>query len=308
MKKNSQIFVAGQNTIEGKSLIRMMVKKGYRNIINLKEHEPDLTDYKKVELYFKTFHPEYVFHLAGKQGGIKANEEMPSTLMIDNLKINSNIIEIAYLTNVEKLIFLGRSCVYPKFAKQPMKPEMLMSGLLEPTNSAYATSKLAGIELCKAYQSEHNKNFISVIPANVFGPEDDFSLNDSHVIPAIMMKIDKAKLGNESSVEIWGTGKPEREFIYVDDLADACLFIMNNYNENETINIGSGFVVSILELSEIIKSIIGYKGNIVFNSNNPDGMPIKTLDSKKFLKMGWKPSNTFNSAIKKTYNWYKQNY
>ena len=294
--------------MEGKTIIKLLINKGYKYIINLQQTEPDLTVFNKVKLFFEKFRPEFIFHFAGKQGGIKANKEMPSTLMINNMIINCNVIDLAHQYKVKKLMFLGRSCAYPKFAKQPMKPEMLMTGLLEPTNSAYAMSKLAGIELCKAYQQQYGKNFISVIPANVFGPNDDFSLDNSHVIPAIINKIYTAMETNKQSVEMWGTGNPKREFIYIDDLVDACLFLMKKYNDRDPINIGSGTILSIAELSEIIKSIIGYKGEIKFNVKGPDGMPIKTLDSTILYSLGWESSVLFDSAINKTYNWFKQSY
>jgi len=307
MNKDSRIFIAGENTMEGKSIIKLMGNKGYQNIINLKQAEPDLTDFKEVKMYFEKFQPEYIFLFAGKSGGIKANQEIPSTLMLNNLKINCNVIDLAHQYRVKKLMFLSRSCTYPKYAKQPMRPEMLMTGLLEPTNSAYAISKLAGIELCKAYQQEHGNNFISVIPANFFGGNDNFNLENSHVIPAIIMKIHKAMETNQSLVELWGTGKPQREFIYIDDLADACLFLMKKYNEKDPINVGNGKILSISELSDIIKSIIGYQGEIKFNVMDSDGMPVKTLDSTKLSSMGWESSVSFEVAIKETYEWFKAN-
>jgi GDP-L-fucose synthase len=219
VKKDSRIFIAGESTMEGKALVRLIKERNYNNIINLDNGEPDLTNYSLVKKYFKDLRPEYVFLFAGKSGGIKANQEMPATLMLDNLQIISNVISLAHKYEVKKLLYLASSCTYPKHSKQPMHPDMLMTGSLEPTNSAYATAKLAGIELCRAYRKEHSDNFISTIPANIFGPGDDFSAGNSHVVAALMRKMHEAKINGNNTVEIWGTGKPRREFIFVDDLA-----------------------------------------------------------------------------------------
>ncbi len=301
MKKDSRIFIAGESTMEGKALVRLIKERNYNNIINLDNGEPDLTNYSLVKKYFKDLRPEYVFLFAGKSGGIKANQEMPATLMLDNLRIISNVLSVAHKFEVEKLFYLASCCVYPKHAEQPMSPDMLMAGPLEPTNSAYATAKLAGVELCRAYRREYGNNFISAIPANIFGPGDNFSAENSHVIAALIRKMHEAKQNGNSTVEIWGTGKPRREFIYVDDLADACLFLMDHYNNEEPVNIGSGAAMSISDLAETIKEVTRYKGNLHFDSSKPDGMPNKVLDSSYIFSLGWKPSTSFNIFAEKTY-------
>ena len=304
MKKDSRIFIAGESTMEGKALVRLIKERNYNNIINLDNGEPDLTNYSLVKKYFKDLRPEYVFLFAGKSGGIKANQEMPATLMLDNLRIISNVLSVAHKFEVEKLFYLASCCVYPKHAEQPMSPDMLMTGSLESTNSAYATAKLAGIELCRAYRKEHSDNFISAIPANIFGPGDDFSAGNSHVVAALMRKMHEAKKNGNSTVEIWGTGKPRREFIYVDDLADACLFLMSHYDDEEPINIGSGTALSISRLATIIKKIVGYHGKLLYNNSKPDGMPEKLLDSTELFTLDWGPAFLFENAAKITFDWF----
>ena len=308
MKKDSRIFIAGESTMEGKALVRLIKERNYNNIINLDNGEPDLTNYSLVKKYFKDLRPEYVFLFAGKSGGIKANQEMPATLMLDNLRIISNVLSVAHKFEVEKLFYLASCCVYPKHADQPMHPDMLMTGPLEPTNSAYATAKLAGIELCRAYRKEHSDNFISAIPANIFGPGDDFSAGNSHVVAALMRKMHEAKKNGNNTVEIWGTGKPRREFIYVDDLADACLFLMSHYDNEEPINIGSGTALSISRLATIIKKIVGYHGKLLYNNSKPDGMPEKLLDSTELFTLDWGPAFLFENAAKITFDWFNSKF
>jgi len=264
-----------------------------------------LTNYSLVKKYFRDLRPEYVFLFAGKSGGIKTNQEMPATLMLNNLRIISNVLSVAHKFEVEKLFYLASCCVYPKHAEQPMHPDMLMAGPLETTNSAYATAKLAGIELCRAYRREHGDNFISAIPANIFGPRDDFSVKNSHVVAALMRKMHEAKQNGNSAVEIWGTGKPRREFIYVADLADACIFLMKHYNDEEPINIGSGNTLSISDLAMVIRDVVGYQGQLRYDSSVPDGMPEKVLDSTFLNSLGWNPSISFEIAAKKTFEWFK---
>lgn len=301
MKKDSRIFVPGETTMEGKALIRLLQHNDYANITNLSQPEPKLTDYHLVEEYFKDLRPEYIFLFAGKSGGIKANQEIPATLMLDNLRIFSNVLRAAHKFEVEKLLYLASSCIYPKHASQPMRPDMLMTGPLESTNSAYATAKLAGIELCGAYRKEYGKNFISAIPANVFGPGDDFSMGNSHVVAGLIRKLHEAKLNGDSTVKIWGTGKPRREFIYVDDLAGACIFLMKKYNLEEPVNVGSGTALSISDLVEIVKKVTGYEGRLEFDTTMPDGMPEKVLDSNNLFSLGWESSNSLNIFVEKTY-------
>ena len=257
-----------------------------------------------VDDFFSKNRPEYVFLLGGKSGGINANQKMPASLMIDNLKIISNTISTSHKFGVKKLLFLGSSCSYPKYCAQPMKIDMLMTGILEPTNSSYGISKLAGLELCSAYRKEFNDNFISAIPANIFGPEDDFSSDNSHVIAALMKKIFKALKENHDTVKVWGSGKPKREFIYVDDLSEAIIFLMKNYNGPAPVNIGTAEVYSISEIAEMIKDTIQYKGKLVFDKEKPDGMPIKTLDSSALTSLGWKSTFNLQSAIEITYKWF----
>jgi|TARA_Y100000310_G_scaffold313242_1_gene361378 GDP-L-fucose synthase len=305
MKRNSRIFVAGENTMEGKALIRLLKKSHYSSIINLENGEPDLSDYSMLTEYFQETQPQYVFLLAGKSGGIKANQDMPATFMLDNLQILCNVVHLAHIFEVEKLLFMASSCSYPKHADQPMRPEMLMSGSLEPTNSAYATAKLAGIELCQAFRKEHVNNFITVIPANVFGPGDDFSIDNSHVVASLIRRMDDAIKSGSKSVNVWGSGKPKREFIFVNDLADACIFLMKHYEENSPINVGTGTTLSVRKLAYLIMDIVGYNGKIEFDTRKPDGMPIKVLDSDRLFELGWIPSTTIHSALDKTYHWFK---
>ena len=307
MKKDSRIYIAGESTMEGKAFIRLIKERNYKNIINLDNGDPDLTNYSLVKKYFRDLRPEYVFLFAGKSGGIKTNQEMPATLMLNNLRIISNVLSVAHKFKVEKLFYLASCCVYPKHAEQPMHPDMLMAGPLEPTNSAYATAKLAGIELCRAYRREYGDNFISAIPANIFGPSDDFSVKNSHVLASLMRKIHEAKQNGNSAVEIWGTGKPRREFIYVDDLADACQFLMEHYSDENPINIGSGSALSISDLAKTIKEVTRYNGNFHFDSSKPDGMPNKVLDSSYLFSLGWKAKINLNDGIKQLYQWYLKN-
>jgi len=308
MNKDSRIYVAGEKTMEGKAIINLFEKKGYNNIINKHQPEPCLTDYIEVKEYFKKNRPQYVFVFAGKSGGIKINQERPATLMLDNLQVLSNVISLAHEYKVKKLLYLASSCTYPKYAKQPMSPEMLMTGHLEPTNSAYATAKIAGIELCQAYNQEYACDFISVIPANIFGPGDDFSEDNSHVISALIKKMHKVKINGDKSIKLWGSGKPKREFIFINDLANACIFLMNNYSSSKPINIGSGNVVSIFELANIIAESLNFKGNIKFDTTKPDGMPEKTINSNKLFSLGWSPSSPFKESLLDTYKWYLNNY
>jgi len=308
MKKDSPIFVAGEGTMEGKAIIRLLQKRNYNKVINLKQPEPDLTDHVKVKEYFEEIHPQYVFLFAGKSGGIKANQENPATLMLDNWQIISNVISLAHEYKIEKLLYLASSCIYPKHSEQPMRPDMLMTGPLEPTNSAYATAKLAGIELCRAYQREHKNNFISAIPANIFGPEDDFNKENSHVVAALIRKMDEAKRNGNNTIDIWGTGKPRREFIFMDDLADACLFLMDHYSDYDPINIGSGMSFSISDLARVISDVTEYRGNLRYDDSLPDGMPEKMLDCEPLFSLGWEPSIKFELGAKITYDWFKLNY
>ena len=304
MKKDSLIFVAGENTMEGKSLIHLLKEENYTNIVNTIHPTPDLCDNTSVKDYFSKINPDYVFLFAGKSGGIKANQEMPATLMLHNLKIISNILSAAHEFKVQKLLFLASSCVYPKDAGQPLNPQMLMTGSLEPTNSAYAMAKLAGIELSRSYKREYGNNFFSAIPANIFGPRDDFSKDHSHVVGALIRKIHEAKIDQKDKVTLWGTGSPKREFIFVDDLAKATLFLMKNFNNEDVINIGSKEILSISDIAMSIKDVIGFEGSVEFDMNSLDGMPIKTLDSEPLSSLGFDAPTSFISGVKLTYNWF----
>jgi len=308
MNKNSRIYVAGEKTMEGKAVLNLFEKKDYNNIINKHQPEPCLIDYVEVKEYFKKYRPQYVFIFAGKSGGIKINQERPASLMLDNLQVISNLLSLAHEYKVKKLLYLASSCTYPKYADQPMRPDMLMTGILEPTNSAYATAKLAGIELCRAYRKEHGDNFIVAIPANIFGPGDDFSAGNSHVVAALIRKMHEAKKNGNDTVEIWGTGNPRREFIYVDDLADACLFLMDHYDDEEPINIGSGSALSISILATIIRKIVGYEGKLQYNNSKPDGMPKKILDSTELFALNWEPAFLFENAARITFDWFNSEF
>ena len=304
MEKNSPIFIAGENSLIEKSLINQLKRKNYKNIINFDYLTPKLTDSIMVKKYFLKTKPKFIFMLGGLSGGIKINQDKPASLMMNNLESMINIFKNAFENKVKKMFFLASSCVYPKHNQQPMNTEDLMSGVLEPTNSAYAMSKLSGIELCYAYRKEFGLNYISAIPTNTFGPYDNFNKNESHVIPSLIRKVHEAKVKNQKNVSIWGTGLPIREFIYVDDLANACIFLMKNYNNVNPINIGTNYVVSIKELAYRVKKLIGFKGDLVFNKSKPDGMPKKILNSKEIFSLGWAPKTCLEEGLANTYNWF----
>ncbi|PZO41454.1 MAG: GDP-fucose synthetase [Pseudanabaena frigida] len=305
MEKNAKIFVAGQDTLIGSAILRQLKRNGYVNLIG-SDQDIDLTDNAQVKAFFATYSPDYVFLAAGKSGGIRANQKYPAELMIDNLLVASHVIHQSYCHKVKKLLYLASSCSYPKLSPQPMQVSSLWTGGLETTNEAYAVAKLAGIKLCQAYRQQYNANFITAIPANAFGLGDDFSLEDSHVIPALIRKLHEAKEGKADSVEIWGTGNPRREFIFADDLADACLFIMDRYNESQPINLGGGEDVSIRQLAELIQLIVGFEGKLYFDATKPDGMPLKALDASELLELGWKSQTSLQNAISSTYAYFLQ--
>jgi len=304
LKKDAKIYVAGSETLIGSAILRQLEIQGYQNVIGKPPEEPNLTQSEKVKAFFEEYRPEYVFLTAGKSGGIQANQKYPAELMLDNLLVECHVIDSAYRYGVKKLLYLASSCSYPKHCPQPMQVESLMTGSLEPTNEAYAVAKIAGIKLCQAYCQQYGANFITGIPANAFGPGDDFSLEESHVIPALIRKMHDAKMASAESVEIWGTGIARREFILADDLADACLFIMDKYEEKTPINIGGGLDLSIKELAGLIKEAVGYRGLLRFDTSKPDGMPLKALDSSKLSSMGWQPKTSFHAAVSLTYDWF----
>jgi GDP-L-fucose synthase len=304
MNLDSRIFVAGHNGMVGSAIVRKLEQLGYTNIITMQRSKLNLLDQTEVDNFFRKIGPEYVFLAAAKVGGIKANRDMKADFIYENIMIQTNIIKSSYSYDVKKLLFLGSSCIYPKFCEQPIKEEYLMTGELESTNDAYAVAKIAGIKMCQSYNEQYGTNFISAMPTNLYGPNDNYDLNNSHVLPAMIRKFHEAKVEGKDSVEIWGTGTPKREFLYVDDLADACVFLMNNYSGSEIVNIGTGQDVTIAELAVGISKIVGYEGGIHFNTSMPDGTPRKLLDVSRLEKIGWKYSTSLKEGIEKTYKDY----
>ena len=307
MDKNAQIYIAGHKGLVGSAILRELQKEGYINIITKSHSELDLKSQTETEKFFSLEKPEYVFLAAAKAGGILANDTYPADFIRDNLMIQTNVIDSAYKNKVKKLLFLGSSCIYPRNSPQPIKEEYLLTNTLEPTNQAYAIAKIAGIFMCQSYNRQYGTNFISAMPTNLYGENDNFDLEKSHVIPAMMRKFNDAKNNNAKEVVLWGTGSPKREFLHVDDLAKACIFLMNNYDSADIINIGVGTDLSILELADKIKKCVGFNGNITWDSSKPDGMPRKLLDVSKIKALGWKSSISLEDGLRKTYNWYKAN-
>ena len=301
MDKDSRIYVAGHNGMVGSAIVRRLKELGYTNIITASKKELNLLNQLDVQTFFSNELPEYVFLCAAKVGGIKANNEMKGDFIYENLMIQSNIIKSSKDFGVKKLLFLGSSCIYPKMSPQPIKEEYLLTGLLEPTNDAYSIAKIAGIKMCQSFNQQYGTNYISVMPTNLYGPNDNYDLNNSHVLPAMIRKFHEAKLEGKDKVEIWGTGTPKREFLYVDDLADACHHLMLNYNDSEIVNIGTGQDVTIAELAVGVKNIIGYEGEIYFNTDMPDGTPRKLLDVSKLKELGWQYQTSLKEGIKKAY-------
>lgn len=308
MNKNSKIYIAGHTGLVGSAITRLLTKDGYKNLILKTRQELDLLNQQAVADFFQVEKPEYVFLAAAKVGGIIANNNYPADFIYENLIIETNIIHNAYAHKVKKLMFLGSSCIYPKLAPQPLKEKYLLTRELEPTNKPYAVAKIAGIITCQAYNRQYGTNFISVMPTNLYGPNDNFDLQNSHVLPALIRKFYEAKTRNEKKVLIWGSGKPKREFLHIDDLANACVFLMKNYNSSEIINIGTGKDVSIKKLAEEIKEISGYNGKIVWDKSKPDGAPRKLLDVSKISKLGWKHKINLKEGVKTTYEWYYEWY
>lgn len=301
MNQYSKIYVAGHRGMVGSAIVRRLEKEGFTNIITRTSRELDLRIQERVNEFFETERPEYVFLAAAKVGGIKANDTYRADFLYDNLMIQSNVIHAAHATAVTKLMFLGSSCVYPKLAPQPIKEEYLLTGALEQTNEPYAIAKIAGIKLCDSYRAQYNCNFISVMPTNLYGPNDNYDLQNAHVLPTLIRKFHEAKLNHEPAVTVWGTGEPRREFMHADDLADACLFLMRTYNEAGLVNIGAGEDISIADLALLIKEIVGYSGSIVYDHTKPNGTPRKLLDISKLTGMGWKYSIGLKEGIKKVY-------
>ena len=308
MDSNSKVFVAGHKGLVGSAIIRNLESKHYENVYWIGREVCDLRDKSQVDHYFEQSKPEYVFLAAAKVGGIHANNKYPAEFIHDNLMIQTNVIDAAYRNGVKKLVFLGSSCIYPKMAKQPITEDALMTGPLEPTNDAYATAKIAGIRMCRAYRQQYGFNAISLMPTNLYGPNDNFDHNTSHVLPAMISKFDGSLDKSEHwEVELWGDGTPKREFLHVDDLAEACIKCMQDYDESEPINVGTGEDVTIKELAETIAGVVGYKNNIKWNTDKPNGTPRKVLNVDKMKSLGWEPKISLREGIKSTYKWYKEN-
>jgi len=302
MEKNAKIYIAGHRGMVGSAIKRALEKKGFSNFICRTSKELDLKNQEAVNNFFDTEKPDYVFVASAKVGGILANNTYRAEFLYDNLMIEANIIQAAYQFKVKKMLFLGSSCIYPKLAPQPLKEEYLLTGLLEPTNEPYAIAKIAGIKMADAYRDQYGCNFISAMPTNLYGPNDNYDLNNSHVLPALLRKFHHAKVNNLAEVEIWGTGSPLREFLHVDDLADACLFLMENFNEKGFVNVGYGEDISIKDLAYLIKDVVGFKGNLVFDESKPDGTPRKLMDNSKINNMGWSPKISLKEGISMVYD------
>ena len=308
MNLDAKIYVAGHRGLVGSAIVRNLQAKGYKNIICRTHKELDLTNQEAVRRFFEEEKPEYVFLAAAKVGGIHANNTYPADFIYDNLMIQNNVIKAAHDFEVKKLLFLGSTCIYPKMAPQPIKEEYLLTGSLEETNEAYAVAKIAGLEMCKFFKRQYGDNFISCMPTNLYGPNDNFDLKNSHVLPALIRKFHEAKVNNSEAVEVWGTGTPLREFLYVDDMADACVFLMENYDGEQHVNIGTGEEVSIRELAETVKEVVGFDGELVFNTEMPDGTPRKLTTVDKLHGLGWKHKVSLDKGIRLAYNWFLENY
>lgn len=307
MDKKSKIYIAGHSGLVGNAILKELENQGYKNLVFRTHKELDLTNKIEVERFFEEEKPEYVFLAAAKVGGIQANKNFPVEFLYQNLEIQNNVIMSAYKNKVKKLMFLGSSCIYPKFCPQPMKEEYLLSSELEPTNEAYSIAKITGLKLCEYLRKEYGVDFISVMPTNIYGPNDNFDIETSHVIPSLIRRIHEAKIKNIPEVIIWGSGSTKREFMYVDDLAKAIVFVMENYSEEKFINIGTGVDITINELANLIKEIIGYEGKLINDISKPDGTPQKLLEVSKLERLGWKYEVELKKGLEKTYQWYLEN-
>lgn len=302
MDKDSKIYVAGHRGLVGSAIVKKLKENGFVNIIGKTHKELDLTNQQEVESFFQEEKPEYVFLAAAKVGGIGANSTYPADFIMENLLIQCNVIKSSFNNKVKKLMFLGSSCIYPKLCPQPIKEEYLLSDYLEQTNEAYALAKISGLKMCQYFNQQYGTNYISVMPTNLYGPNDNYDLNNSHVMPALIRKMHEAKIDNKPFVEIWGTGKPLREFLYVEDMADACVYLMETYNGNEFFNVGTGKEISIRDLAELIKKIVGFNGELKFDSSKPDGTPRKLLDVSKLKEAGWQYKIELEDGINNSYN------
>jgi GDP-L-fucose synthase len=305
MNKEAKIYIAGHRGMVGSAIQRGLTALGYEKIITMSSAELDLRIQERVNEFFEAERPDYVFLAAAKVGGILANNTYRADFIYENIMIQSNVIHSAYATGVKKLMFLGSSCIYPKMAPQPLKEEYLLTGLLEPTNEPYAIAKIAGIKMCDAYRSQYGCDFISVMPTNLYGPNDNYDLQNAHVLPSLVRKFHEAKLSNASEVNIWGSGTPKREFLHADDLADACIYLMNNYSDAGLVNIGTGEDISISDLAGLIQKVVGYEGNIVYDSTKPDGTPRKLMDVSKLTGLGWTFSISLEKGLELVYKEYQ---
>jgi GDP-L-fucose synthase len=305
--RDARLFVAGHTGLVGSAIVRRLERDGFTQIHRVPREQLDLRDSRGVDDWFATHRPEYVYLVAGTVGGILANSSRPAEFLYDNLMISANVIEAAYRSSCRKLLYLGSSCIYPRQAPQPIPEDALLTGPLEPTNEAYAVAKIAGMKLCRAYRKQYGCDFISAMPTNLYGPNDNFDLESSHVLPALIRKMHEAKLAGESKVIIWGTGAPRREFMHVDDLADACVFLMENYNGDDHINVGTGVDVSIREMAEIVRSVVNPHVELEFDSQKPDGMPRKLLDVSRLGGLGWSSRIELREGIQHTYQWLLEN-
>ena len=308
LDRSKKIYVAGHRGLVGSALVRKLQKEGFTNIVTRTHSELDLTRQADVEKFFETEKPDYVILAAAKVGGIHANNTYPADFIMKNLQIECNVIDAAYKNNVQKLLFLGSSCIYPRECPQPIKEEYLLSDYLEKTNEAYALAKIAGLKMCAYYNKQYGTNYISVMPCNLYGINDNFSLENSHVLPALMRKFHEAKIKEEPTVTVWGSGKPLREFLNVDDLADACLFLMDNYEGDDFFNVGYGEEVTIMELALLIKKVVGFEGELVMDASKPDGTMRKLTDISRIKALGWKPKITLEEGLKETYQWFQEKY
>jgi GDP-L-fucose synthase len=304
LETTSRIYVAGHNGLVGAAIVRRLQQQGYANLLLADRSKLELTDANAVEGFFAASRPEYVFLAAAKVGGIGANSRQPVDFLRENLLLQTHVIDAAHRHGVRKLLFLGSSCIYPKHAPQPMPEDCLLTGPLEPTNEAYAIAKIAGLELCWAYRRQHGFNAISLMPTNLYGPGDNFNLADAHVLPALLRKCHEARQEQAESVKVWGSGVPRREFLHVDDLADACVFLMEHYDQEALVNVGWGEDVSIRELAELIARVVGFQGRLQFDASQPDGTPRKLLNTAKLTQLGWQPKIRLEAGIRTTYDWY----
>lgn len=307
MEKDAKIYVAGHTGLVGSSIVRELVCQGYQNLCLVPHNELDLRSQKETEDFFRKEKPEYVFMAAATVGGVLANDTLPAGFMYDNLAISMNVVHAAYQSGVRKLLYLGSGCLYPRLADQPIQEEALLTGELEQTNEAYALAKIIGVKMCEYYNRQYGTDFISCMPCNAYGPGDNFDLNGSHVVPALIRKAHEAKQKNSDAMVIWGTGEPIREFIYIDDVASACVFLMNHYTGNQCINIGTGTEFTIRELAKMVCDVVGFQGKIVNDFTKPDGMPRKLLDSARIFELGWRPSVDFSEGIRRTYQDFLKN-